>query len=190
MMAPKPGDQTAAMIPACAGREDVNKRLCARYRRPLLAYFQRRLNDRSEAEDLTQDVFVRLLAVASFDGVDNVDAYVFKIATNVLYDRHRRALRQHWEDESPLDEDIIAEIASFCVEDRGPERVLLGKEALATALKALDELGDRTRNIFVLSRLERMKQKDIAVLYGIAPSTVEKHVLRAIAHIALRLGAL
>jgi DNA-directed RNA polymerase specialized sigma24 family protein len=34
-----------------------------------------------------------------------------------------------------------------------------------------------------------MKQKDIAVLYGITASTVEKHVLRAVAHITLRLGA-
>ncbi len=189
-MGPKSGNRTVGEFQESAEREDVKKRLCARYRRPLLAYFQRRLSDRNEAEDLTQDVFVRLLAVSSFDGVENVDAYVFKIATNVLHDRHRRALRQHWVDESPLDEEIIAEIASFCVEDRGPERVLLGKEALATALKALDELGDRTRNIFVLSRLERMKQKDIAVLYGIAPSTVEKHVLRALAHIVLRLGGL
>jgi RNA polymerase sigma factor (sigma-70 family) len=188
-MGPEPNDRTAGALPERAGHDEIKKRLCERYRRPLLAYFQRRLNDRSEAEDLTQDVFLRLLAVSSFDAVDNVDAYVFKVATNVLHDRHRRALRQHWQDESPLDEEIIAEIASFCVEDRGPERVLLGKEALATALKALDELGDRTRNIFVLSRLERMKQKDIAVLYGITASTVEKHVLRAVAHITLRLGA-
>ncbi|MDE2306564.1 MAG: sigma-70 region 4 domain-containing protein, partial [Gammaproteobacteria bacterium] len=45
---------------------------------------------------------------------------------------------------------------------------------------------DRTRDIFVLFRLEHMKQKDIAALYGIAQSTVEKHVMRAVMHLATR----
>ncbi len=168
------------------GDGELQKRLYARFRRPLLAYFQRRVGDRAEAEDLTQDVFVRLLGVASLDRVENVDAFVFKVAGNLLHDRHRAAMRQHWHDNSPIDEETIGELAQEFVEERGPERVLLGKEALAIALEALNELGERTRNIFVLSRLEKMKQRDIAVLYGITPSTVEKHVMKAMLHLASR----
>jgi len=44
------------------------------------------------------------------------------------------------------------------VEDRGPERVLQGCESLAEVLASLETLGDRTRDIFILFRLENMKQ--------------------------------
>lgn len=174
--------------PQLATQDELYRWLYGRFRRPLLAYFRRRIGNRSEAEDLTQEVFVRLLAHASPDAIDNVDAFIFKIASNLLHDRNRRALRQTRNEEPLLDRHLIAELASQYVEDRTPERVLLGREALRAALDALDELGELTRNIFILSRLEKMKQRDIAVLYGIATSTVEKHVMRAMICLIARLG--
>ena len=72
------------------------------------------------------------------------------------------------------------------MEDRDPERVLLARESYAEVLAALDELGQRTRDIYVLFRLESMKQKEIAALFGIARSTVEKEVMKATLHLALR----
>jgi len=74
------------------------------------------------------------------------------------------------------------------VEARSPERVLLSEDALGEVLQALQELGELTRNIFILFRLESMKQKDIATLYGISQSTVEKHVMKAVLHLATRCG--
>jgi RNA polymerase sigma factor (sigma-70 family) len=76
------------------------------------------------------------------------------------------------------------------MEDLSPERVLLSEESLNDVLRTLSELGERTRDIFILFRLERMKQKDIAALLGIAQSTVEKHVMRAVMHLAERYGGL
>jgi RNA polymerase sigma factor (sigma-70 family) len=61
--------------------------------------------------------------------------------------------------------------------------------AAADVLRTLDELGPRTRDIFVLFRLERMKQKDIAALLGIGQGTVEKHVMKAVLHLAARNGS-
>jgi RNA polymerase sigma-70 factor (ECF subfamily) len=74
------------------------------------------------------------------------------------------------------------------VDERSPERVLDGETSLAQVLQALSELSELTRNVFVLFRLEHMKQKDIAALYGIGQSTVEKHVTRAVLHLARRCG--
>lgn len=65
---------------------------------------------------------------------------------------------------------------------------MLGEASLAQVLEALGELTELTRNVFILFRLENMKQKDIAALYGIAQSTVEKHVMRAMLHLATRCG--
>ena len=74
------------------------------------------------------------------------------------------------------------------VEDVSPERVLLARETLAEVLGALAELEDRTRDIFILSRLENLPQREIAALYGISVSAVEKHVAKAVLFLASDLG--
>ena len=165
---------------------DLRARLDKRFRGPLMSFFLRRVHDRGEAEDLTQEVFVRLIGSNSLEKIENADAFVFKVASNLLLDRARRA--RHRIQKTSLDSALIGEIAKEFVEDRGPERVLLGRQALCDVLAALDELGERTRNIFILFRLENMKQRDIAELYGVSQSTVEKHVMRAVMHLALRFG--
>lgn len=168
---------------------DLRRQLDARFRRPLMSFFARRVRDRVEAEDLTQEVFVRLLGSASIAEVINADAFVFKVAANLLRDRGRKASRWRFSDSVPADDEtLIHELTRDLVEDRGPERVLLGREQLVAALKALDELGERTKNMFILFRLEHMKHRDIAALYGVSESTVEKQVMKATLHLAWRCG--
>ena len=165
---------------------DLRRQLDARFRGPLMSFFLRRVQNRAEAEDLTQEVFARLLGAATTE-IEHADAFVFKIAANLLRDRARKASRWRF-DKAPVDDSLIHELTRDLLEDRGPERVLLGREQLAAALKALDELGERTKNIFILFRLEHMKQRDIAELYGISASTVEKQVMKATLHLAWRFG--
>lgn len=167
---------------------DLRNQLSARFYGPLMAFFLRRLDDRSEAEDLTQEVLLRVVRAAGIEKIERPESFVFKIAINLLRDRRRRSVRAGNPGFVPLDEALAEELQSHLVEDLSPERVLLGRDSLAEALRALDELGERTRNIFILFRLENMKQKDIAALYGIGQSTVEKHVMRAVLHLATRYG--
>lgn len=162
----------------------LKQRLDARFRGPLMSYFLRRVRDRMEAEDLTQEVFVRLIGAGAFERLDNPDAFVFTIASNLLRDRGRRASRSPTRTLGLFEDDAIEKVAREFMEDRGPERVLLGKEAVGEVLKGLNALGERTRNIFLLFRLENMKQRDIAALYGISQSTVEKHVMKAVLYLA------
>ena len=86
----------------------------------------------------------------------------------------------------PIEEDRDGHLESQLVEAISPERVLLSEDSLADVLRSLEELSELTRNIFILFRLENMKQKDIAALYGIGQSTVEKHVMRAMMHLSKR----
>ncbi|MEI9927532.1 MAG: sigma factor-like helix-turn-helix DNA-binding protein [Sphingomonas sp.] len=72
------------------------------------------------------------------------------------------------------------------VEDRTPERVLQGRDEVTEVVRALGELKERTRDIYLLFRLEQMKHREIAVLYGISQSTVEKEIMRATLHLAMR----
>jgi RNA polymerase sigma-70 factor (ECF subfamily) len=109
----------------------------------------RRLKDHSEAEDLTQEVLLRVLRASQAGQVDRADGYVFKVAINVLRDRHRRAVRRGSPDFVPLDEALAGDLERQLVEDLSPERVLLSRESLANVLRAPEELGERTRNIFI-----------------------------------------
>src|SRR6266513_2288611 len=162
--------------------------LGARFSAPLMSFFLRRLKDRSQAEDLTQEVLLRVLRACGGDAIENADGYVFKTAVNLLKDQARRALRHGTPHFLSIEDALDGELQSELVEGRSPERVLLSEDALGEVLAALKELGELTRNIFILFRLESMKQKDIAALYGISQSTVEKHVMKAVLHLATRGG--
>lgn len=164
-------------------------RLDARFRRPLMSYFLRRVRDHAEAEDLTQQVFLRLLAGhGDLADIEHAEGFVFTVAANLLRDRSRRAFRHYEQPLDTIDLDLVGEVLAEAVEARSPERVLLGRESLADALKALDRLGPKTRDIFILHRLENLKHREIAELYGLSASSVEKHVIKATLFLARRYG--
>jgi RNA polymerase sigma factor (sigma-70 family) len=162
--------------------------LAARFSAPLLSYFLRRVRDRSQAEDLVQDALLRVIRACECEVIEHPESYVFKVAANLLKDSKRHAVRHPTVRCAALEEDATGEVDDTLIDERSPERVLDGETSLAQVLQALSELGELTRNVFVLFRLEHMKQKDIAALYGIAQSTVEKHVMRAVVHLARRCG--
>src|SRR3546814_13743272 len=72
---------------------DLAEQLYAEFREPLLGFFLRRVHNRAEAEDLTQDVFVRLIRAGRSDRIENPNAFVFNIPTNLLRYRGREARR-------------------------------------------------------------------------------------------------
>lgn len=161
-------------------REQLN----ARFRGPLMSFFLRRVRDRTEAEDLSQEVFARLLASLDRGGVDDAEAFVFRVAANLLADRGRKLASRGTPVSLDAGDTAVTGLVRELVEDRDPERVLLGQDSLQQVLDALAELNERTRDIYILFRLEHIRQRDIARLYGIGQSTVEKEVMRATLHLA------
>jgi RNA polymerase sigma-70 factor (ECF subfamily) len=151
-----------------------------------MSFFLRRIGDRAEAEDLTQEVFVRLIAAMDRQDVRDADSLVFKIATNLLRDRMRRAASHGKAHISEFNDHLVSELTREFVEEQSPERLVLARVEISAVLKALAELGERTKDIYVLFRLEGMKQRQIAALYGTGISTVEREVARATLHLALR----
>jgi RNA polymerase sigma factor (sigma-70 family) len=157
------------------------------FRGPLLAYFLKRVKHRNEAEDLTQEVFVRLLNHPDKNNGQTIDGYVFTIAANLLRDRAKSVAAAHDRRNQSLER--LAEQDAFSaslVEDRSPERVLVGKQTIQDVLEALAELGERTRDIFILARLENVQHREIAARYGISVSAVEKTMMKAMAHLGAR----
>ena len=174
-------------------KDDSFRNINLRYRRALEAYFHRRVGNHAEAEDLAQEVFLRLIPKMRTSDVENKNAYIFKVATNLLRDRARRQKSHCESTHFSIDTLVDGEDGPrgpserSLADERGPERIMLSRERLETLLLALDELGERTRSIFLMFRLENMKQKDIATTLGISVSAVEKHVVKALCHLSERL---
>lgn len=173
-------------VPQPAGAADVAPELERLYRGPLLAFFLRRVGNRAEAEDLTQEVFLRILRGEG--GAHRAGpAFIFTVATNLLRDRARRLQTTG----GPLVAfDLHGGTGAANAgphEEISPERVLLGKEALQRVHKALGKLSPQTRDIFLLFKLEQMKQRQIAEIYGISVSAVEKHIVAALTHVTKEL---
>ncbi|MDZ4374479.1 MAG: sigma-70 family RNA polymerase sigma factor [Phenylobacterium sp.] len=144
-----------------------------RFRPALLSFFRRRVRNASEVEDLAQEVLMRITARGESIDQSRPDAYVFQIAANLLRDRARRQMvRAAYQAGHGASE-------AARVEELNPDRVLQAKQSLATVLAALEALPERTRTIFILFRLENMKQREIADMLGISVRTVEQHVIRA-----------
>lgn len=162
-------------------------RLDSQFRTPLRAYFARRVGDRGEAEDLTQEVFLRLARHPDRHQGETIAAYIFKIASSVLQDwrRYQISRRAGAHDVLPENAEING-VSRVLVEMCTPERVVAARQSLRDLEMSLSELSDRTREIFILSRLENVQHRDIAALHGISISAVEKHVVKAIAHLSAR----
>ena len=156
--------------------------LSVRYSQAVRRFFSRRLRDGADVEDLTQEVFARLLKRAELGEIANIEGYLFHTAANLLRERARKAARRPGDDPG-LDPDLTES-----VEDFSPERILLGREAYARMVEALQELPERARTIFVLNRFEELSAAQIARRLGVSVSTVEKDMMRAIAHLKARLA--
>lgn len=153
------------------------------FRLPLRRYFTRRRLSGADAEDAVQEVFVRLSRRQGLADMENVAGYLFETAASVLIDHQRRPRQKRALSHESYDEAVHA-IAVL-----GPDRVLEGRESLKRVLVGLLELPERTRQAFILARLEGMRHAEIGRRLGVSVSAVEKHIVKAHAHLARRLEA-
>ena len=143
----------------------------AQYGPGLRRFFRRRVGP-AEAEDMVQDVFLAMSARQG-DPVDNVEGYLFRIATNLI------ARRQGREAGRPAIEAMLES-----PEDFSPERILMSKQDAARVLAAIRNLPPRTREAFIFHRFEEMSHPAIARRMGISVVAVRKLIARAMQRIA------
>lgn len=156
--------------------------LSEEFRSALRHYFLRRRLPAQEVEDATQEVFMRLSRRRGLADMENVAGYLFETAASVAIDQQRRAQVRRSDAHDAYDDQFHA------IPDMAPDQVLQGRQELRLVLAGLLELPERTRHIFVLARLEHMRHAEIACRLGISVSAVEKHVVKALAHLAARAG--
>ena len=144
--------------------------LFERYQNPVYRYFLQTVQDQSLSEDLTQNVFERIIKYRnSFRAESIFKSWIFSIARNVRYD-HYRGLRSTDE----LDESSEEET------EHSPADLMVQIEDSDKLHRALNRLDEEYREVLILTRFEEMKYKDVAVLLQCTEGTVKSKVHRAI----------
>ena len=145
--------------------------------RPMLQRFLRaRIRDSQEAEDLLQDLWLKLSSLNTGPIADPL-AYLFRMADNLVLDRRRAAARRIRRDEAWTSAN--SGVAPDVDDRASPERTLLARERLRMIERALAALPERTALSFRLFRIEGRPQKAIAADLGLSVSAIEKHLQRA-----------
>lgn len=160
-----------------------------RYGERLFGFIRRRVSNDADAEDILQDVWYQFSNLVDATQIENVSAWLFRVARNKLTDRYRR--RQPlsldgltYEDEEggalPFT-DILLEEATT------PEDELLRQAFWEELFEALGELPAKQRDVFVWNELEDQTFQEIADRTGENIKTLISRKRYAVQHLRRRL---
>lgn len=171
---------------------DIVEKAYSKWRFPLLRFLRRKMTNDNEAEDLVQESFLRWASSGTVSNVERPHSFLFKIATNLLYDRSRRqSVRKDvmvaMDDiaDASLQAQVNAAEVSYGAAN-SPEHHVASREVLALLQQAINELPPRQREVFLLHRVEGLTQEEVALQLGISRQMVVKHLARAVAYCELR----
>ncbi len=172
-----------------SAREDVLLALYAAKRANLVRFFAARTGSLAEAEDLVQDLYLKLAARAGGPAPDNPTAMLYRIATNLVLDRARGAARSAARDTAWR----VATAHSLGGEDLAPEppadEAADSRQRLRQLVEAAAELPPQMGRAFRLHKLEGLSQAETAKVMGLSVKAVEKHVGAALKALIRRLSS-
>lgn len=141
--------------------------------RALRKLLRRRGRSRADADDLIQEAFLRLHVYCQQEDVQNHEAFLTRTVLNLSVDLHRKEHRDLYADD-PGEALRVLDLRPT------PEETLAAAQFLARVGKVLESLPPRTREIFILHRIEGYACSQIAANFDISVSAVEKHIARAV----------
>lgn len=146
----------------------------------LVKYFQRRVGP-EEACDLAQDVFTRAAGSEQRNDLVNPGGFLRRIAQNLLIDRSRKLARNN-AIMLPLVEAMDAPVPAE------QEHELHAKDLLEAFELAVRTMPEKTRQVFLMHRIDELSYREIHERLGISMATVEYHMVKALAHLAKVVG--
>jgi len=158
----------------------------AAFQPKILRYLTNLVGD-GEAEDLTQEVFVKVhRALEGFRGEAKLSTWLYRIATNAALDKFRSPFYQpdtqlRLTDDSIEKDDVEIDDRVFCMQEKNPlvEQQLVRKEMNDCIRGFVEKLPDDYRTVLVLSEFEGLRNKEIAEILGITLDTVKIRLHRA-----------
>lgn len=182
-----------ALITRCQGKDIAAfDQIVARYKHKIFNYIYRMVGDSDEAEDLTQEVFVKTyISLATFRSESSLNTWLYRIAGNLCIDSHRKRRRRQNAlggavlslNETPASQAEGGDEAgpSRDVGDRSfePYNLLAQQELDGQIQKALAQLPEKMRTVVVLHDLEDMPYEEIAAIVGCPLGTVKSRLFNA-----------
>jgi len=150
-----------------------------RLRPRLQAAAQKRAGSRATAEDLLQDAWLKLENAQLDETVHNPVGFMIRTASRTVTDHLRKERRR-----AEIDAEV-SELLWTSVDELSPERILMGRESWAAVREALDGMPERTRQIFLMNRIEGISHRQIARDIGISDEAVYYHIRRALERLAV-----
>ena len=139
----------------------------------LQKYLFRQVRSQDVADELTQETYVRFLKQSENNEILDLNAFLFTIAANLVRDYYRNIKREQQREFVPLDPE-------FPDSKLGTEDILV-KQALEVELQqAIASLPEKTKEIFLLYRVDGLSYKQISERLNISERTVEYHLRQAI----------
>jgi RNA polymerase sigma-70 factor (ECF subfamily) len=175
----KPRDEVDLLARYRDGDPDAFAALVAEYQQPVRAFFFRLCWDRDQADDLAQDLFVRLLEKShGYQPVGKLSGFLWHVATNLWIDRYRqRKLQTRLE--RPMD-GVATHLRGTL--PKPLDRVVFAEEQKRLAA-ALNGLSEHHRLVIELAVNQDMPYAEISDLLGIPVGTVKSRMHNAIARL-------
>jgi len=169
---------------AAKGREGAFRELLARYERPVFSLVYRMVRDRTVAEDLAQEAFIRAFnAIGSYDPRYKFSSWIFKIANNHTIDHLRKrrldTISIHGSPHAGTEEEEAR--TRLVVESHGesPEAYAESRELGGRIEAAIGRLRPEYRTVILLRHVEGYSYDEIAEIMDIPLGTVKTYLHRA-----------
>jgi RNA polymerase sigma-70 factor (ECF subfamily) len=141
--------------------------------KPVFRFISGMVGDTPLAHDLTQETFAQLWEGRDrIDDVDSLQAYIFRIARNRVYD-HRRKERRRRSRRAERSDELSAE------PPQRPDGEMSARTLRANFREWIEDLPERQREALLLSREQGMSHEEIAQVMDVSPNTVNNHIVKA-----------
>lgn len=151
--------------------------LYTRYRLRLNRSLRKLIRNEEDIADVVQDTFVRINGLDYPPKMDLPYTYLYRIAVNLIRDRGRAMkVRDAYKKITAMDDMNGVEYLS-------PEHHAVGRERLRNLSQMIDDLPPRSREVFMLHKMQNLSHREIAEKLDISLSAVEKNIMRVTAKI-------
>jgi RNA polymerase sigma-70 factor (ECF subfamily) len=186
---PSPGPDTdiAALIQQCLNGDELAWQTIVRlHRRKVFNIAYKFVGNVDEAEDLTQDVFIKVFrSLATFDRRANFQTWLYSVTRNLCIDHYRSLRKEREAVNRDLDVDVLAPASA----DRSPHQILEAQDQAALLKRALDRLPAAMRTAVVLRDLQELTYEEIAERLSLPDGTVTSRISRGRAELARQIEA-
>jgi len=136
------------------------------------------LSDPHEADDVTQDIFLKLLRAYQVDDRDLAwGPWLTRVTVNACRDRRRSGWWKWWRERHQ--EFVEADLPGRSLT---PEQEALHSETRREVWRSFQELSARQQEVFILRQLEGWSTDEVAQTLGVSPGSIKRHLYRAVHH--------